>query len=175
VAKFTEVTAQQIKKTLARKFVPLADNLRNLLTKFGLRTYKVSIIRIRWTGGRRGVGIAEVVLVTPLLPTPKVADLSSISEVVQAVGLQEDGGSEVSEISGRYTEEELRGQNPAGDDIPRDEEVFYEIEFPRLDGQPSIKRRFFIRSAPSYNAGSLQWSVSLTKTNEDRLRTGAPE
>jgi hypothetical protein len=172
VAKFTVVTAQQLKKTLARKFVPLADSLRDLLTKFGLRTYRVSIVRERWSGGQRGVGAVEIISVVPILPTPKMSDLSSLTEIVQPIGLDEVGSAELSEISGRYTEEELRGLEADGTEVGPDTEIYYEVEFPRVDGGPSIKRRFFIRGVPNYNPGGLQWSVNLEKASEDRMRNG---
>lgn len=172
MAKFTEVTAQQLKNTLARRFVPLADSLRDLLTKFGLRTYKVSIIRVRWSGGARGVGVAEVIDQTVLLPTPKISDMSALTAILQPVGMDEVGGIELSEVSGRYTEEQLRGLGEDGAPIDDDVEVFYEVEFPRVDGGPSIKRRFINRSAPTYNAGGLQWSLRLEKAHEDRSREG---
>ena len=54
--RFTEATSAQAKKSLARSFIPLADSLRDMLTKFGLRAYKVTIVRIEWSGGKRGRG-----------------------------------------------------------------------------------------------------------------------
>lgn len=172
--KFTQVTPAQIKASLVRKFIPLGDRLRDMLTKFGLRTYKVSIIRVQWSGGVRGEGTVSVVKETVIEPTPKISDLDSLTEFVQPVGLDEVGGIELSKISGRYTEEELRGLSSVGEEIPPDEEVFYEIEFPRPDGGPSLKRRFFTRSAPQYKPGQLQWTLRLEKTHNDRSREGDP-
>ena len=173
--KFTQVTSRQVKNTLVRRFIPLADQLRDLLTKFGLRTYSVKVVRIQWSGGERGVGTPVVVKETLIEPTPKIGDFAGIAELVQSVGLDEVGSIELTRVSGRYTEEELRGQNYFGEQIPFDEEVFYEIEFPRPDDGPSLKRRFFIRSAPQYKPGSLAWSVRLEKAHEDRTRQGDPE
>lgn len=167
---FTKVTPESIKKSLARRFVPLADNLRDLLTKFGLRTYNVALVRVRWSGGMRGVGVPEVIKLEPLLPTPAITDLSALTELVQPVGLDEVGSIELSGLSGRYSEEFLRGLDYEGESIPVSDEVFYEIEFPRTDGGEALKRRFYGRSAPTYSAGKLQWSLRLERAHDDRPR-----
>lgn len=172
--RFTEVTSQQAKKTLARRFIPLADTLRNMLTKFGLRTYRVAMVRTRWSGPRRGQGVPTVVSNDVILPTPKISSFDAIAQVAQAVGYDEVGSIELTQISGRFTEDQLRGYGPKGTDIPLNEEFFYEIEFFPNDGSPSQKRRFYPDAAPSYSPGALQWSLRLVKANEDRARNGDP-
>jgi hypothetical protein len=171
--RFTEVTSAQAKATLARRFVPLADSLRNLLTTFGLRAYRVSIIRVEWSGGRRGVGASYVMSEKVILPTPKISSLDALNEVVQPIGLAELGSIELSQVSGTFTEEDLRGTSNEGDDIPLSQEFFYEVEFFPHEG-PSQKRRFYPKGAPSYSPGGLQWTVRLEKANEDRKRSGDP-
>lgn len=174
--RFTEASASQLKGTLARRFVPLADSLRDMLTKFGLRPYVVRVVRIQWSGGRRGVGVPSVVSSESLLPTPKVMGLDGLTEFIQPVGMDEIGGIEVTRISGRYTEEQLRGFDPAtGDGIPKDTEFFYEVEYPQPGGAPPVKRRFYPSAAPTYYPGKLQWTVRLEKAHEDRSRNGDPE
>lgn len=170
--KFADPTAMDLKKTLAQRFIPLADDLRNLLTKFGLRPYKVRILRIRWANGLRGTGAAVVDDALDILPTPLVQDLSTMTAIVQPVGLDEIGTIIVSEISGRFTDEQLRFLDRDGRQPGPDEEVFWEIEFPRLDGRPSDKRRFMLRSAPMYFSGRLQWQVRLERAHHDRARNG---
>lgn len=170
--KFTTVTSKQAASTLARKFIPLADSLRDLLTKFGLRSYKVSMVRVRWSGGARGAGTPTVELEEVMLPTPKLSGLDALTEINQPIGLDELGSIELSQISGRYSEDQLLGFAPGGRDIEPDVEFFYEIEFfPSADG-PSHRRRFNPRSAPTYHAGGLQWSIRLEKGNADRERNG---
>lgn len=174
MAKFTEVTAQQLKKTLVRSFIPLADSLRDLLTKFGLRIYKVTIIRVQWSGGKRGIGAASVITSTPILPTPLIGDLNSLTAFIQSVGTDELGSLSISKISGRFTEEELRGLSKQGEEIPDDEEVYWEVEFPNQTGD-ALKRRFLMRAAPVYSPGSFQWTVRLERSHEDRARNGDVE
>jgi hypothetical protein len=172
--RFTEVTDSQAKKTLARRFIGLADSLRDLLTRFGLRSYKVTIVRVEWTGGRRGRGVPVVLSEKVILPTPKISNLDALTEVVQSVGLAEMGSIELSQISGTFTEEDLLGTSADGSPIPPNQEFFYEVEFYPHDGPPQ-RRRFFPASAPTYMPGRLQWSIRLEKSNEDRARNGDAE
>lgn len=172
---FTEINDQQAKGTLTRDFIGLADDLRDLLSAFGLRTYKVSMVRVRWSGGRRGRGAPSTVSEEAILPTPKLSSLDALQELAQSVGVDELGAIDLSQISGTYTEDQLRGFRD-GDGIPGDEEFFYEIEFFPTSEGGSKKRRFFPRGAPTYFPGRLQWSVRLEKANEDRNRlNGDPE
>lgn len=173
-ARFTQVSSQQAKSTLARDFVDLADDLRDMLTQFGLRTYKVSLIKIQWSGGKRGRGTPLVTSEEAILPTPKMSPLDGLQELVQSIGLDELGAIELSQISGRYSEEQLRGYTDQGEGIPPDSEFYYEIEFFPHEG-PSKKRRFFTKSAPAYHPGRLQWTVRLEKANDDRARNGDPQ
>lgn len=169
---FTKVSGQQIQNSLARKFVPLADSLRDLFTKFGLRPYVVRMVRVRWNGIERGVGLPQVESETIVEPTPKLSDYTALTELVQPIGLDEQGGIVLSEISGRYTEFQLRGLKDDETELPPNVEFFYEVEFPRPDGQPATKRRFFNRSAPEYNSGALQWTLRLEKASADRQLNG---
>jgi hypothetical protein len=173
--KFTQVTTQQAKNTLARDFIGLADDLRDMLTQFGLRTYSVSTVRIQWSGGKRGRGTPVVTEQNSILPTPKIGSLDGLQELVQNVGISEIGSLELSQVSGRFTEEQLRGFSEAGEGLPQDTEFFYEIEFFPNDTGPSRKRRFTVMGAPTYFPGRLQWSVRLEKSNDDRARNGDPQ
>jgi len=171
---FTKLTAECFDKSLARSLVCTVDSLRDLYTSFGLRPYLVRIIRTKWSGGRRGAGQESVYREMLLEPTPRVMDLDGLTEILQPVGLDEVGGINVDQISGRYSEDELKGAIPDGDPIDKDENVFYEIEFPQPDGRPNIRRRFLLRSAPFYEADNYQWGVRLERSHEDRSRQGEP-
>jgi hypothetical protein len=173
--KFTDPTSLQLNKTLARRFIPLADKLRDLMTKFGLRPYKVRIMRVKWSSGQRGVGVPSIVQEIHILPTPLISDLTSLQEIVHPVGLDEMGSIQLSEVSGTFTEDDLMGRGSDGESIPSDDEVFFEIEFPRPDGKASTRRRFYMTSPPHYHAGRLQWIIRLERAHEDRDRSGDPE
>jgi hypothetical protein len=174
-ARFTVLTGDDLKCSLAISLIPVADDLRDLLTQTGMRPYVVHFVRTRWSGGSRGDGVEQVVYDAPILPTPLVSDLSALNEIVNPVGLDEVGGIVLSEVSGAYTEEQLLGRGAGGEPIPPDEQFYYEIEFTRTDGRPAERRRFFIRSAPSYQPSKFQWTVSLERSHEDRTRLGEPE
>lgn len=171
---FTVPTPQLVAKSLGQRLVPVVDNARDLLTRFGLRPYRVKIIRVRFAGPRRGMGPEAVVHELELLPTPKVVDMSSLVEVVTAVGVNEQGSVQLQKISGRYTEEQLVGVGPDGAQVAPNETVYYEIEFFRRDGLPSEKRRFVRDVVPTYNATSVEWMVTLVNVLEKRGRDGEP-
>ena len=169
---FTRLTTTTAAATLARRFIPLADQLRPLLTVYGLRAYSVMIVRTRWSGGERGIGTESMVSEMRLEPTPKLGDLTSLTETLHSIGIDEVGTVDLTQISGRYTEEQLRGLESGEDELPRDEQVYYEAEFFRTDGGPSTHRRFCLRGTPNYAPGKLSWGVRLERAHEDRTRDG---
>jgi hypothetical protein len=169
---FTAVTSHSITCTLARKLIPVADSLRDLYTVFGLRPYRLKLIKTRWSEGIRGRGVEEVTMERLIEPTPLVLDLSALTEIVQPVGLDEIGTIRVEQISGRYTEDMLRGWDDEGNSPSPDEQVFYEIEFPIPDDADGIRRRFVLRTAPMYFSDKFQWVIMLEKSHEDRARNG---
>jgi hypothetical protein len=168
---YTDPSTLQFGKTLAQKLIPVADRVRDLFTKFGMRPYKVRVVRVRWSSGQRGVGTPVIEAALDLLPTPLVQDLTTMTEIVQPIGLDEVGVISVSEISGRFTDAQLRVMKEDGQAPGPDEEVFYEIEFPKPDGS-SDKRRFYLRAAPHYFAGKFYWQVRLEKAHADRQENG---
>ena len=170
---FTKISQTQVSKSLARRFGPLADSLRDLLTKFGLRTNTVTLVKVQWSGGRRGKGTASVISEEVILPNPKVVNYDAVTQFIEPIGANEQGDIEVIQIPTRYTEEQLLGKSSAGEEIPIDTEFFWEIEFPRPDGGSSQKRRFIPRGLPTYKPGSLQWTIRLTKANDDRIFDGS--
>lgn len=172
--RFTEVSTRQAKRTLARRFVPLADNLRDLLTRFGLRSYRVLAVKIAWSGSRRGYGTPTVISEEPVLPTPKLTPVSALDQIIQPVGGQEVGSIEMSQVSGRFTEEQILGLEEDGTPLPPNVEFFYEVEFFPHEG-PSLKRRFVPKAPPAYQPGRLQWTVRLERSFDNRERNGDVE
>lgn len=175
-SQFDDPTKMELGNTLAQKLIPVADNVRNLYTKFGMRAYKVRVVKVRWSGERRGQGVPQIAATIDLLPTPRVMDLSTMTEILNPIGLDESGSIVISEISGRFTDDQLRLVDDDGEGPAPNEEVFYEIEYPQPNGarSTSIKRRFSLRSAPDYSPGRFQWTLRLERANEDRTRQGDP-
>jgi hypothetical protein len=172
--KFTRLSPEQYRTTLVQKLTCVADNLRDLNTKFGARPYVVALVRTRWAGGERGVGAEEVLSVEPIEPTPLVAPLSRLSRGTQVVGVEEAGELRVSEISPRYTEDYLTGLGEDGSPVPLDQNFYWEITFPKAN-RADVRRRFRLASVPSYEPTKFQWTVDLEKVDEDRARNGDPE
>jgi len=170
--RFTDLSGLDLSRTLARRLVPVADMLRDLRTKFGMRPYEVHVIRSAWTGGERGVGVEQVTSDVVILPTPRIVDLTSLTEIVQPVGLDEVGQVTLDEVSGRFTEDQLLGRHDDGSPLRPDETVFYEVLFPLPDGRAGNveRRRFYPTSAPHYAAGKFEWVVRLERQRPDAGR-----
>jgi len=169
---YTPVSEVNLQDTVVDRLIPTIDGVRNLKTKFGLRAYEVRIIRVKWTGGARSQGVEAVTSSLVILPTPKVVDISALDQTIQPIGLDEFGLARVTEISGRYTEDQLRGLGPNGEPIPPGENVFWEVQYPELRNRPQIRRRFTIETAPEYLPAKVQWVITLRRQREDRTRTG---
>ena len=171
---FTKTDPARFGSSLAQRLIPTVDGIRDLATSLGMRPYRVSIVRTRWSGGKRGSGVEQVVCETLIEPTPKVTDMSGVAEMLSPVGIDELGSIVVTQISGRYTEEFLRGIGDDGKQPASDEQVYYEVVFFKPGDGDGERRRFTIKSAPSYRPGGVQWSVNLERTREARDRSGAP-
>lgn len=172
---FTDLRHGAYNSTLARRLVPVADRLRDLLTKAGLRPYIMRLVWTQWSEGMRGYGVEEVLRTIDLLPTPKIRNIEELNELVRAEGVDEFGDIKVTQISARYTENFLRGLDENGNAIPDNQNFYYEIEFPDENGNfPGEKRRFTLGSAFALYPGRFGWEVRLTKAIGNRSNDGTP-
>lgn len=174
--------AQQMPETLAGRLVPLADRLRGLKARFGIRPYRVFLVHAVWTGGRRGVGHLQLTSRIELLPVPRVRDVAAVRRTLYATGLGEEGDIVVDEISTKYAEDDLCGrtldlQNPESKRTSRaDVEFWWEVHEARAVGVPTVIRRFSPpTTAPHRAADNMQWRVTLTRQAEDRGRNGGTD
>jgi hypothetical protein len=170
---FTAVTSEMLKNSVARRLVPIADRMRDIHTRFGMRPYTLKLIKTRHAGGRRHLGTEEVTFTRIFDPTPKIVSLSTLTEVVQPVGEDEIGTVQVEQVSAAFTEDMLRGFDDQGRPPGPDESVFYVIEFPTPGDGPGVMRRFQLRSAPDFRAGRFGWSFSLERAHQDPARDGS--
>jgi len=172
--RFSVLDGEALTKTVIARLNPVADILRDLKTKpLGARPYQVKLVWTRWSGGERGVGVEEVFAEMLLLPTPASDRLTSLATVVQSIGSDDQGQFTVSEISPRYTEDQLLGRLNDGTPVPDDQNFYWEVYYPRRH-EPGVRRRFVPSSPPDYHATRFEWTIRLTKASEDRSRSGEP-
>lgn len=175
-APYTVLDDAGFRRTLGQRLIPTIDRLRDLNTTFGLRPYTVRLIRTRWSDGVRGMGLESLQEGYPiaLLPTPRITDLDQVVEVVNPVGVDEVGSILLSEVSGQYTEDDLRGW-VRGMPPDQDEQFYYEVEFRNIaEAAPGQRRRFIADGAPMWQPEKFQWIVKLAKAYGDRQRNGDP-
>jgi|SRR5215831_10802090 len=168
-----------VPQTLASRLVPVADKVRNLKAKFGIRPYRVFMIHAYWTGKRRGDGQIVIASERELLPVPRVRDIDSVRRVVRSTGLTEEGDIVIDEISAKYAEDDLTGRTPDNIDpaIPRTAlktaEFWFEVRESRAVTPATAPRRFSPPvAAPRLSRDGLQWMIVLTKQGNDRGRRG---
>ena len=157
--------------SLVESLGPTVDGLRQIFTDVGMRPYRVFSVVVRFSGGEPGRGREEVASETELLPTPKL-DVRPVTTVILSGGRVERGGARLSEVSPRYTEDDIRAlfrvkPLPAG-------HVGY-IES-RIDGRDGVtqRRRFAVKGAPFRDAENFQWIVQLGSEDGERSRDGTP-
>lgn len=172
---------QQMPQTLAGRLVPLADRLRGLKARFGVRPYRVFLVHAVWTGGRRGVGHQQITSRLELLPVPRVQDISAVRRTLYATGLGEEGDTVIDEISAKYAEDDLVGRTPDLQDPEQrrtsrlDVEFWWEVHEARAVGSTVIRRFSPPTAAPKLSRENMQWRVTLTRQAEDRGRNGGTD
>lgn len=181
------------KKTLAHRLTPVADRLRQLNTRFGLRSKRVFLVWTEWTGVERGEGDERVIAELELLPTPRVSDLSALSRRPYAAGIFPEGSLRIDQISaGAYTKDVLTGKSiplptttaPRADSgapvnghgvergtNPRID-FWWEIQEDGRGDNPAERLRFRVFGGPTRVEGSLYWAANVELADEARNRAG---
>lgn len=155
-------------KTLGESIGPAIDQIRQIPTDLGLRPYRVWLVHWMWPE-RRGVGVPREISRIEMLPTPVVSDMTGIPFNLAAVGLTEGGGVSLSNVSQRYSEDDLTGRSPLMRDTVRTKtskstmEFFYEIGERRATDPSPKRRRFVVSGVPMLNRTGMRWRVNLTK------------
>lgn len=139
--------------TLVEDLVPVADDIRQLYTEFGLRPYRVFLVWVGFTADENADGLPDVdvqgvsaddntigagrpflIAEMELLPTPRVGPLGGVRQNLEPVGLTEAGGVTIDQISPSYSEDLLFGllydlldpQHPA--QLRPGIQFFYEVQ-----------------------------------------------
>ncbi len=167
------LTPEEAKRSLANRFGPRADRLRQLNTKYGMRPQRVFLVWTKFTGDERGEGRENEVRRVEILPTPLVTSLDAIALNPFTAGLIAMGSVKVSEISmACFTADMLRGRTSGKDIIPEPVSFFYEIvEDGRADAEPA-RQKYRPASQPVLVPGDLHWLITLERISEDRDREG---
>jgi hypothetical protein len=160
---------------VVNRLARVADNARQIATRLGARPTRCFLVHTRSRGSERGEGLEVEVKRIELLPTPKVETLDSVTFSVFHAGTVPAGSVKLTEVSLRYTYDELVGlmvPERHEDQIPEPYWFFYElVEDGRGDPYPQ-RNRFRVLSYPWRDAENAQWKVMLERTSEDRTRSG---
>lgn len=182
-------------RTLAHRLTGRVDRLRQLNTRFGLRSSRVFLVHTRVDGEVRGEGTERVISRVELLPTPRVADATSINSRPWSGGALPEGSIRVDQISGhRYTSDMLTGVRFAPSiDVPRTgpdhtaavvsgtnaepdfdakTDFFYEIVDDDRDDRPAQRDRYRLLGTPWRNEGAFSFGILLEAASEPMDREG---
>lgn len=196
VGKLRPLTPFEARNTLAHRLSPRVDRLRQVATRFGIRSDRVFLVWTKFTGLERGEGEEQEVQRLEILPTPRVHDLTSISLNPLTGGILPAGSVRVDRISARFNDDILQGRVPPGSaergkrtNEPFD--FFYEIvadgrsdaplvgcgdvhEAELVSGGPTkaARARFRPASMPERREGGVEYSIVLERISEDRTAEG---
>lgn len=184
------------RRTLAHRFTGMADRLRQLNTKFGLRSQRVFLVWTQWSGVERGEGVEQVIAEVELLPTPRISDLTATARRGYSAGVFPEGSLRVDQISaGAYTYDMLTGRFIPGNTTesydPNDGtavnqqgsergtnptiDFWWELQEDGRGDHPASRFRYRVFGTPSRREGSVYWAVNLERADEERSRTGEPQ
>lgn len=155
--------------SLVEELGEVADDIRQIHTDIGTRPYRVFSVVYDWTGGEVGRGEARILSEKEILPTPKV-DLSGSGTQATAAGRKSDGTAKLTEVSPRYTEDQIHALFPTR--LTGSQRSFIEVRMDARDGDQPIRRRYTVRMAPYRNPTKFEWVVRLRSQEQDRNRQG---
>jgi hypothetical protein len=184
------------RKTLVHRFAARADRLRQLYTRFGMRSRRVFLVWTVAAGEERGAGSESVIARRELLPTPKVSDATGITRRPISIGEIPDGSVRLEQVSaGAYTEDNLRGksipqdyaqgmpqpgssQQLGGTDgnplVVQPFDFFYEIVEDGRGDDPAARSRFRLLASPWRNESGMYWGIYLQPMSGPLDRMGNP-
>jgi hypothetical protein len=174
-------TPREMVQSLAQRLVPHIDRIRAIAGNFGFRPYRCFLVHVAWQG-ERGLGHARELSRIEITPVPQVRDMDATTLSLMAPGLTEVGGVSVSQISARFTEDDLMGRRmpemadarfPRTNDEAR--EFFWEIVENRPSTPLPARRRYRPAGVPMLVRSGMQWRIALTKVDYDADRDGDTE
>ena len=173
------LTPAEAKRSLANRLgLRGADRLRQFSTRFGLRSRRVFLTWSRFSGAERGEGTERVIARVEILPTPKVADATSVMRMPFAAGVLPVGSLRVSLISVKFTADQLTGRRVPGrgsEPIAEPIDFFYELVEDGRGDDPAERQRFRVLGMPWRDEGNVGWNVLLERSSEDFARDGTSQ
>jgi hypothetical protein len=182
------LTPEEAKCSLANRFIGIADNLRQLNTTLGVRSMRVFVVWVQWTGERQGDGLERVVYEEELLPTPKVTGLDGVTWQPHGAGKLPEGSIRLDEVSLTYSREFLAGRSiPAPNGASpapvvvqeRTTEFFYELRDDGRDQEPCTdgprRMRFRVLGEPMRRDSAVCWTLNIERMSEDRKPDGTAD
>lgn len=189
------MSAAEARCSLAQRFAGRADRLRQLATRLGARSRRVFLVWTESTGEETSTGEELVRFRRELLPTPRVADATSLIRRPLSIGIVPDGSIRVDQISvAWYTEDHLRGlrvpeeygqqaQSKFHPGTPKAEDrsapvlraplsFFYEIVEDGRGDEPAARTRYQLGAAPWRNETGVHWAVMLVPQSSPTDRNG---
>lgn len=182
------------KQTLAHRLTPIADRLRQLNTRFGLRAQRVFLVWTEWTGAERGEGEEKLLVELELLPTPRHTDFGAVGRRPYSAGIFSEGSVRIDQISaGAYTSDILMGltiplktttapradrgadvNSPDGIEKRSNKRIdfWWEIQEDGRGDSPAARQRYRVYGSPNRDEGKLYFSVNLERADEARNRLG---
>ena len=161
----------QAKATLANRLGRIADRVRQFSTSFGLRSYRIFLVWSTFTGEERGEGTEHEIQRIEILPTPRVAELTSLQAASYGAGVLGTGSLRADLISVKLAESTLngtfipgRGQDTGS--FPNGIDFWWEL---RSDGRGldiPVPIRFRLAASPVLLPGQVGWAVVLEKQEE---------
>jgi hypothetical protein len=147
----------------------VADDMRQIATDLGARPYRVFSIVLRWSGGEVGKGTPQVVGETEYLPTPMLT-FGGVRGAVRSAGRVDRGNARLSEVSPRYTEDEISALFHVKP-LAAGMQAFIESRIDERDGQTQ-RRRYVLAGPPWRDVENFQWVVPLQTEDAARSRSG---
>ena len=181
--------------TLAHRLTRRVDRIRQLYTRFGVRSRRVFMVWTKWSGRERGEGHEVTVARRELLPTPELSDSTAVKWNFRAVGAVPEGALRVSEVSaGAYTKDNLMGvvipPPAATEEAPRpvpgmplgwDEgapvnvqpvDFFYVVVEDGRGDRLGERERYRLNGTPWREEDGFHWVLDLERADPEEHRNG---
>ncbi len=166
-----QLTPGEASRTVAQRVAHVQDRARMRIARLGFRPYNVDLVWSKWSGEERGAGFEKVMKRTPLVPSPVVVDLSTVSMSAVATGVLPMGSIRIEKVSVCFTSDQLLGRLLGEGGTPEPYDFYYEVY---EDGRSGTAQRMKFRPASHPNRKKYGWQIVLERIIGDADRAGKP-